>query len=474
MAERVGILVISYGSRGVCYADTLKRSENYDVEIYIADRQRNPLNAKLAKEHRVIPDLSCEKIKKFASRYKDKIDFCLVGPEKPIIDGIRDILEKDLGIETICPTQEYALEKSKVMQREMLEKFCKEMNPRFKVFRKEDYSSLSEVKKDLWEFLDELNNEVAVKPDKPGYGKGVGVWGDHFSSREELWQHFLSIYQGDAVIVEEKIYGEESSFQCFCDGKHLVALPQTRDYKRAFDGDKGPNTGGMGCYKDKRDYLPFLSAKDRLNELKVVEKLFKKLRGKSSNPALRGIPFYVAFIHDATGLKILEINSRGGDPEIIPIVPLLQDDFVDVCFDMIDGSLRKIHLERKAGVLIYKVPPSYGNFEKIFPERVKKGEVGKPIDISKALEIQKKYGDNARIYPGSMEIRDDKKLYALSSRTVACVGFSDDIESSREIALELINGIKGGSLWYRKDIASKEHISKSIEHMRRLRCKDNE
>jgi len=94
------------------------------------------------------------------------------------------------------------------------------------------------VRKNLYAWLDELDNKVAVKPDNPAAGKGVGVWGDHFNTREQVFEHFLANYEYGPVIIEEKIEGEESSFQAFCDGKHLVPLPETRDYKRAFDDDR--------------------------------------------------------------------------------------------------------------------------------------------------------------------------------------------------------------------------------------------
>ncbi len=467
MVESVGILVVSYGSRAASMVDAFSRSENYRVKLYIADKQRNPFNLKRAKEHIVIPDLDIERISNFAKKHRDEIDFGIVGPEGPIISGIRDLIERETKIPMICPTKEYALEGSKVRQRKLLNECCPELNPRFRVFDPKEYDR-DEVKKELWSWLDELNNEVAVKPDTPGYGKGVGVWGDHFNTREELFEHFLSIFRNDSVIVEEKVDGEESSFQCFCDGKNLVLLPDTRDYKRAFENDEGPNTGGMGCYKDKLDYLPFMNPKDRENEIRAVNKIFRKLKGNASEPGLRGIPFYVAFIHTEKGTKILEINSRGGDPEIQAIIPLLRNDLVDICFGMIDGNLKRIEIEKKSVVLMYKVPIGYGGFRDRFPERVSKDEIGTPVDLSNAYKLKEKYKDNIRIYPGSLEVRDGKN-YALSSRTVCCIGISETIEEARGISLEGINSITGGALWYRRDIASKEHIERSIEHMKRIR-----
>lgn len=468
---RVGVLVVSYGSREAAIVDALCRSENYETSLYIADRQRNPFNAERAEEHVVIPSLSPEEILKFAERRKDKIDFVVVGPEKPIIQGLRDLIEERLNIPVICPRKEFAIEGSKVLQREILEKLIPEVNPRFRVFRPEDYSDEGKLKKELYEWLDELENRVAVKPDAPAAGKGVGVWGDHFSSREEIWEHFLACFRDGAVIVEEKLEGEESSFQALCDGKHLVALPDVRDYKRAFEGDEGPNTGGMGSYKSSENHLPFLDERDYEREVEIAEKIFRGMKRSQREEGLIGLPFYLAFMHTSEGPKILEVNSRPGDPEIMNILPLLKDDFVEVCFRMLEGTLTGVSLERRASVVMYKVPPSYGGFSERFPERVKKEEIGTPVDLSGVEKLKEKYGDNMRVYPGSMEVRDDGKFYPLSSRTVAVVGISDEISEARKIALEGIRSIKGGALWYRADIASEEHIRKSVEHMKRLRGK---
>ncbi len=465
--ERVGILAVSYGAREAAMIDAFTRSPNYNVEVYVADKQRNPFNVKKATQHVVISDLNVEDVFKFAEAHKDRIDFGIVGPEKPIIEGVRDIVEKRTGIPMICPTREYAIEASKVQQRLLFEETVPEVNPRFKIFKPEDYKTREEAQKALYKWLDELKNLAVVKPDKPAAGKGVGVWGDHFTTREQLFEHFWENLKHGAVIVEEKIDGEESSFQAFCDGKHLVPLPETRDYKRAFDGDKGPNTGGMGSYKDVGEILPFMTKADREKEVEIVNRVFKKWKA-SDNQALRGIPFYVAFMHTGKQPKILENNSRPGDPEIINILPILKDDFVDVCFKIVEGNLTSIKIEKAATVVTYKVPPNYGGFEEAYPEQVNKAEVGTPVDLTKAYELSRKHGDKIRVYPASMELRNSQ-VYALKSRAVAVVGIGENIEAARNISLEGISAIKGGALWYRADVASKQHIEKSIRHMEELR-----
>jgi phosphoribosylamine--glycine ligase len=441
--------------------DAFSRSQNYNPQFFIADKQRNPFNAKIAKEHVVIPDLNIKAISNFARKHKDEIYFGIVGPEGPIVDGIRDLVDKETGIPVICPTKEFALEGSKVAQRVLIEKCYPEANPRFKVFDKKDYKSINDVKKDVFSWLDEFNNQVAVKPDRPATGKGVGVWGDHFRTREELFEHFLSIYEQGPVIIEEKIEGEEFSLQFFSDGRNLIETPAVRDYKRAFEDDKGPNTGGMGSYKDVGEILPFMSKKDWTDGLEIGNKIFRELKGDGRNTGLWGIPLYMAYTVARDGLKLFEINSRGGMPETQNLMPIMKNDFVDVCFDIIDGNLTKIDFENQAIVVIYKVPPTYGGKEKEFTADTR-------VDLTGSYNLEKKYGNKIKTYPCSMELRDNE-TFALKSRTVCVVGIGDDIQSARKISVEGIEAIKGASLWYRKDIASEEHIRKSIEHVKRLR-----
>jgi phosphoribosylamine--glycine ligase len=465
--EKVGVLVVSYGSREAAMVDVLSRNRKYETEIYVVDKQLNPFNLERAVKHVVIPDLNVEEICKFAEANKSRIRFGIVGPEKPIIEGVRDVVEKRTGIPMICPTKEYAIEESKVQQRLLFERIVPEANPRFKVFDPKNYRNVASVKKAIYAWLDELEDNAVVKPDRPAAGKGVGVWGDHFNTRQQLFEHFLSNYEHGAVIVEEKVEGEESSFQAFCDGKHLLPLPDTRDYKRAFDEDKGPNTGGMGSYKDTADILPFLNSADRERELDVADRIFENWK-RGDPSALRGVPLYLAFMHTRDGVKILENNSRPGDPEIINILPILKDDFVDVCFRMLEGNLTRLNIRKAATVATYKAPPSYGGYAETFPALVKGDEIGKPVDLSGAYALSHKYGDSVRVYPGSMELRGNE-TYALKSRAVCVVGIGDSLEAARQISLEGINSVKGGALWNRTDIASKQHVEKSTKHMEQLR-----
>ena len=124
--EKVGILVVSYGSRAAAMIDAFVRSEDYAPEIYVVDKQRNPFNVKNAEKHVVIPDLNIREILKFAKKHEKSIDFGIVGPEKPIIDGVRDLVERETRIPMICPTRRYAIEGSKVAQRQLFQKVTPE------------------------------------------------------------------------------------------------------------------------------------------------------------------------------------------------------------------------------------------------------------------------------------------------------------------------------------------------------------
>ena len=155
--QKVGVLVVCYGARETAMVDAFARSPNYKVNLYIVDKQRNPFNIEKAAKHVVIPDLSIKETCKFAEANKNEIDFAIVGPEKPIIEGVRDLLEQRTGIPVICPKKDYAIEASKVQQRQLFQEIVPDANPRFKVFHPEDYKNTEAVKKDVYSWLAELD-----------------------------------------------------------------------------------------------------------------------------------------------------------------------------------------------------------------------------------------------------------------------------------------------------------------------------
>jgi phosphoribosylamine--glycine ligase len=154
----------------------------------------------------------------------------------------------------------------------------------------------------------------------------------------------------------------------------------------------------------------------------------------------------------------LERNSRPGDPEIINLLPIIEDDFVEVCLKIIDGSLSNIKVDKRATVVTYIVPDVYPAID----DRIRK------IDLKNAYELQNRLKEKIRIYPASVELKNGE-TYALSSRTAAIVGIADDINSARDISLEGVRAIEGTNLRNRSDIASDKHIAKSIRHIEELR-----
>jgi phosphoribosylamine--glycine ligase len=136
---------------------------------------------------------------------------------------------------------------------------------------------------------------------------------------------------------------------------------------------------------------------------------------------------------------------------------------------MLEGNLTRVDVAKVATVLTYKVPPSYGGYADVFHGKVNKTETDTPVDLSAAHALSKKFGDNIRVYPGSMELRDGK-TYALKSRVVGVLGVGESIEEARQVSLEGINAIRGGALWNRSDVASIQTIVKSISHMKQLRA----
>ncbi|PTD93447.1 hypothetical protein C9439_07745 [archaeon SCG-AAA382B04] len=462
--EKIGIMVVAYGSRATSIVDKLLDSDR-ETKLFIADKQKNPYLIEKAKQtdgaHQKT-GLSVDNLVKFAKNHEEDIDFGIVGPEDPIIAGVRDKIEEETNIRVICPTSDYALEGSKVRQRKLIDEVYPEANPEYKIFSKEDYSNLNQAKEDLNNWLDENGIEVAVKPNTPTAGKGVGVYGDHFHRRKELIEDwFLPNLKGGKVIIEEKVRGEEFSIQFISDGKNLVPTPPVRDYKRAFDRGLGPNTGGMGSYSTQKTKLPFMEKRDWQEGINIATQVFKKLRKEGAREQLRGVPLYVGYICTRDGVKLFEINSRFGDPECQNIMALLENDLVEVCIRILKENLNELNFKDKRTALTYAVPPTYGNARE-------KYSGNKTVKLKELYELkQNKYGNKLKIHQGNL-IKKDKTIKAGTSRSICTVGVSDTIKEAREISL---NGIKkiDGALWNRWDIASEEHINESIQNIRKIR-----
>jgi phosphoribosylamine--glycine ligase len=377
---------------------------------------------------------------------ENKIDFAVIGPEDPLQNGVVDALAQ-IGIPAVGPMKSLArLETSKSFTRNLVAKYNIPGNPQFKVF-----TSINGIE----EFLNSLEG-IVIKPDGLTGGKGVLVQGDHFTTKEEALRLCAQILkESSSVIVEEKFDGEEFSLQCLCDGKTVVGTPLVQDHKRRFDGDKGPNTGGMGSYSLPDHSMPFVKPSDIEEGLEITRQVAAALLEETGSP-YKGV-MYGGFIATKSGAKLLEYNARFGDPEAMNILPLLKTDFVEVCHHILDGTLDQLNIEfePKATVCKYVVPKGYGL----------------PSDHPDAATSRAKIeiGDvgAARLYYSSVDKKEDG-LYLSSSRAIGIVGIADTLDEARRIAEAGVKAVRG-PVAYREDIGTDALVQKRIDHMKSIR-----
>ena len=437
------ILLIGNGAREHAIAEAIMRSPQ-NPRLFSFMKSNNPGIASLSEKIKIGSYSDLDAITGFAK--ENKIDFAVIGPEDPLNNGVVDALAK-ADVPSVGPTKSLArLETSKSFTRNLVNKYKISGNPKYKVFL-----AMDGVEK----FLNELEG-IVLKPDGLTGGKGVMVQGDHFSTKKEALKLCEQILGGgSSVIVEEKFDGEEFSLQCLCDGKTVVGTPLVQDHKRRFDGDKGPNTGGMGSYSLPDHSMPFLKSSDIEAGLEITRQVAAALSKETGSP-YKGI-MYGGFIATKNGVKLLEYNARFGDPEAMNILPLLKTDFVEICWHVIDGTLDKIKIEfeHKATVCKYVVPKSYG-----LP-------ADHPDAASSKAKIEVDDVGKARLYYSSIDKKEDG-LYLSSSRAIGIVGIADTLEEARKIAEEGVKAIKG-PVAYREDIGTDTLIQKRIDHMQKIR-----
>ncbi len=459
--DKVGILVVSKSLSSAAIIDTFARSERYSTEFYVAEKQVNPRNFSRAKVHKVVPDLDVGEVAKFARKHRNELAFGLTDTEDFVTAGGRDVVEKESGVPMLCVTKEFAVEASKADQRLLFERICPEANPRYRVFDPKKYKGDAAAVADLRDLSRELTDGFVIKPDAPARGAGVGVWGKDFMTEDEAVEFFLNVYSKGRVVVEERIEGEESSFHAFSDGRHFVPAPLTRDYKRALDGDKGKLTGGMGSYRGPKMVLPFLPPSEWERVVRMERDAFERWKGRGSNPGLRGIVLYDALMHTRGGFKILERNSRGGNTEQICILTTMLDDYVDVCYRMIDGSLKGIRFSNKASVVTCAVPPGYGGAPS-------KG-VGQPtVDLGRAYALEKRGGD-LRVFPMDLKLDEaGERALVGTSRSVAVAGIAPSLEDAHDTSLLGVRAL-GSGFRHRDDVGSAADVARSREHLQSIR-----
>ena len=237
----------------------------------------------------------------------------------------------------------------------------------------------------------------------------------------------------------------------FCDGKNIKHMPVVQDHNRAFDGDVGPNTGGMGTYTDSNHSLPFLKNSD-IESAKNINKLTLKALKSKTGLDYKGI-LYGGFMAVKDGIKLIEYNARFGDPEAMNVLSLLKTDLIDVCESIISGNLDKCNIEfyKKATVCKYAVPTGY-------PEDPIKNEEISIDNIS----------DSECVYYAAVDLKNDV-LIETGSRTLAFLHVANSIYEAEEYVEKNISNVKG-PLFHRSDIGTKEVIDKKTIRMDKLRC----
>lgn len=436
------VLLIGSGAREHVLAETIKRSPQ-DVHLYVFAKTTNPGIKHLAEGYELGDIMDLAAVKAYAETIRP--DFAIIGPDDPIGAGLADEL-LTIGIESVAPFKKSAqLESSKSFTRDLLSKYNIPGNPKYGVFTEVDAARVFAEK------LASEGDQFVVKADGLMGGKGVIVQGEHFETIDEAMEFAdASIQKFGRVVLEEKFVGQEFSLMSFADGVHTVEMPVIQDHKRAFEGDTGPNTGGMGTYTDSDHLLPFLTMED-VDEARVITKMVQEALQKENGEFYRGV-MYGGFIAVKDGVRLIEYNARFGDPEALNVLPLLESDFVEICEAIIDRSLDQIQISfaQKATVCKYIVPSGY-------PTKPVKGEKLALPEIPAGV----------RMYYASVDQQGDD-LVLCGSRAIALVGIGDTIAEAERLAESAASQIKG-PVFYRKDIGAHALIQKRIDMMREIR-----
>ena len=429
------ILVIGSGAREHAIVRALDRSPQKKEIVCLASNM-NPGIAELCDEI-LIGNFNDPN---FVVNYANEIGatLAIIGPENPLANGVADALW-EAGVKVVGPKKDLAqLETSKAFTRDLLKEYDIPGGPQYQKF-----NAMSGVA----DFLNVLGENYVVKYDGLAGGKGVKVSGDHLHSYVEALAYCQELVNnGGEFVIEEKFIGEEFSLMSFCDGDTLKHMPAVQDHKRAYNGDTGPNTGGMGTYSDANHSLPFLTDDDISQAHEINIKTAKAVRDKFGM-GYKGI-LYGGFMATANGVKLIEYNARFGDPEAMNVLSLLKSDFIKLCNGIADSTLNKVDVEfqNKATVCKYAVPEGY-------PDNPVKGE---PIDVS---EVENPDG----LFYASVDFIG-ASLVEAGSRTVAVVGISNTISEAEKIVEKEVSAIEG-PLFHRTDIGTEAVIQKRINHM---------
>ena len=357
----------------------------------------------------------------------EKIDLVIVGPEKPLVDGIVDYLNEK-NIKVFGPNQKVAqLEGSKIFTKKICEKY-NIPTANFGIFRD---------KEETFKFLQNSKMPLVIKADGLAAGKGVYICKDIESSKNAVIEIFNGKFgKADQILVEEFLEGDEMSYFVISDGLCFKSFNTAQDHKRVGEGDTGKNTGGMGSY------APSKLINKNLEE-KIINRIIK--------PTLRAIKdmdqIYNGFLYAGLMIKdnepyLIEYNVRMGDPECQTILPLLKSDLLDLIFASCNNNLKEKNIEwfEKKSLCIVLCSKGY-------PESYKKN-----IDIPNLQKI--KSSNNNFIYHAGTKISDNAIL-AVGGRVLNFVSISDNYLDSRNEAINQIEKLNWKNGFYRSDIGFK-------------------
>jgi phosphoribosylamine--glycine ligase len=358
---------------------------------------------------------------------ENKIDLVVIGPEQPLVNGIVDYLEK-FNIKVFGPNKIASqLEGSKIFTK----KLCEEYNIPTAKF------TVLENKLDAKKFLENSNYPNVIKADNLASGKGVYICNNEYESNvaiEEIFNGKFGVAKN--VLIEEFLEGEEMSYFIVSDGKTIKSFETAQDHKRALEGDKGKNTGGMGAYSPSR---------------LITKELEEKILSKIIHPTLLGLTKmgsnYRGFLY--AGLMIvkdepylIEYNVRMGDPECQTILPKLETDLSDIFLACCDETLDKIDLNWSNKKSLCVVMCSKG-----YPDEFKKNVEIEDLDNLDLTD------DEYIFHAGTLE--KDKKLYAIGGRVLNFVVTSDNFNEAKNKILSNIDKLNWQGGFYRKDIGYK-------------------
>lgn len=436
------ILTVGGGGREHAAVEALHRS---GAEIYSVMKNANPGIIKRAKAYKIVHERLIDDICEFAIEYD--VGFAFIGPEAPLEIGLVDALEH-IGVNCAAPSKAAArIETSKSFMRDLVSKYNIEGNLGYAVFT---------TAEDAERYLKTLDTEIVVKPIGLTGGKGVKVQGEHLNSHEETMEYIYEVLGGtggsEGVIIEEKAVGEEFTQMVFVDGKHVAPMPLVQDHKRAYEGDVGPNTGGMGSYSDADHLLPFVSEEARDKALEILRSIVDAMNEEGC--PYHG-PMYGQFMLTKNGPKIIEINARFGDPEAMNVLPILESDFLTVVKDMATGKLKEdVKFKPLATVCKYVVPEGYGTESKS----------GHEI----CVDEEAIRGCGAEIFYANVDLTEDGRLITGTSRSIGIVGIGETIEIAEQRCEDALKFVEGDSICVRHDIGKRDLIQKRVDRIKNL------